>query len=95
MISHGTLPPGSFKRFSNPTAAAIHKAQAKRLAPAVRFQALSQSKWQILQQIATEYNLPALPDFAYKEECFVHITLPAKGILSQAKRGNYFVGASN
>lgn len=56
---------------------------------------LFKNKWQILQQIAAEYNLPALLDFAYKEECFVHITLPAKSILSQAKGGNYFVGAFN
>lgn len=64
-------------------------------APAVQFQALFKNKWQILQQIATEYNLPTLLDFAYKEECFVRITLPAKSILSQAKGENYFAGAYN
>lgn len=91
----GKYPLTPLKAFSNPTAGAIHKAQAKHPTPAVHFQALFKNKWQIPQQIATEYNLPALLDFSYKEECFVHVTLPAKTILSQVKGGNYFVGPFN
>lgn len=64
IISHGKISPDFSKSFSNPTAAAIHKAQAKHPTPAVHFQALFKNKWQIPQQIATEYNLPALLDFA-------------------------------
>lgn len=34
--------------------------------PTVQYKVLFKNKWQILQQIAAEYNLPALLDFAYK-----------------------------